>query len=98
MFAHVRAVLSQDLTALVAQQFGAARHSGRALQRLDDEVKSAGLVEYDHVERSRGRAFFAVAAHVEALSVRPAVEQLVYRTRIAMKRENDIPVFGEKLG
>ena len=51
----------------------------RSPQRLEHEVVAAHLVEHDHVERRGRRALLAEAAHVEALGVGLAVEELVHR-------------------
>ena len=51
---------------------------------------AAHLVEHDHVERRRRRALLAEAADVEAAGVRAAVQQLVQRAGVAVKREDDL--------
>ena len=68
------------------------------MERLHRQVVAAHLVEDHHVERRRRGALFVVAANVESTGVRPAVDDLVERPRVAVEGEDDVGLVGEQLG
>ncbi len=72
---------------------GEARH---AVDHVDHEVEPVEVVEHDHVERRRRRAFLLVAADVEVRVVRAAVRQPVDQPRIAVVGEHDRLRVGEE--
>src|SRR4051794_2929379 len=83
----------------VANEFGCAAGGelSCAVQRLQCEVIAARRVEDHHVERCRGGALFAVTVNVEAIGTGAAVQDLVERARVAMKREYHVGVGGEEV-
>jgi hypothetical protein len=46
-----------------------------AINYVGDEMKTVQVVHHHHVERSRGRAYLLVTAHVEVLVVGAAVRE-----------------------
>src|ERR671917_2592752 len=56
-----------------------------APERLRSQVVAAHAVEDDHVERGRRGALLVEAAHVEAVDVHVAVDDLVYSSLVAVE-------------
>src|ERR1700730_5852594 len=62
---------------------------GHAIDRVDGEVETVGLILNCQLERSADASDFLVAAHVQVDVIGPAVGQLVNQRRVAVKIKND---------
>lgn len=91
-------VLGQLPHAPGVQFLSAPRRGPRIVERIHHEVKPRDLVQHCHVEGRGGRSVLDEASYMEAISIRAAVHQLMYRTRKAVEGEDDIHGVGEELG
>src|SRR3954454_15709778 len=85
----VRTRLEPPVDHLLAHMVGLPREPGQPVDHVDDEVEAVEVVEHDHVERRRRRAFLLVAAHVEVRVVLAAVGEAVDQPRVAVVGEDD---------
>ncbi len=102
-FRHVVAVLVDVVLVfdkLLAERLLEVRRPSAQLRQpvdhVHDQVAAVQVVQNHHVERSRGRAFFLVAAHVQVLVVRAAVGQAMDQPGVAVEREDDRLVLREE--
>src|SRR5665213_67369 len=56
--------------------------------RIERELEAVQVVQHDHIERRRGRAFLLVAADMDVVVIVSAVGELVDHRGVAVKREN----------
>src|SRR5262245_20991130 len=68
---------------------GLRGNTGRAVDHVHDQVESIEVVEHDHVERRRRRAFLDEAPDVEVGVVLAAVGQAVDQPRVTVVGEDD---------
>src|ERR1051325_10753365 len=94
---HVRTMPIEHLPALLGELARVRKLPSRASNGVHADVVTTGLVEYDHVERRRGRPFLLVAAHVESRRVGARMEELVHRRRVAVERKDHVCVLREEL-
>ena len=67
-----------------------------AINHVLHEMEAIELIEHHHVERSRGRALFLVAADVQIPVVLPAIGEPVNEPRIAVEGEDDRLIRGKE--
>src|SRR6185369_988703 len=60
-----------------------------ALNNIHHQMKTVEVIQYDHIERRCGRAFFLVTAHVQVVMIVSPVSETMNQPRITMKRKND---------
>ncbi len=87
--AGVRASLDPPVDHQLANVARAGAEARHAVDDIDHEVEPVEVVEHDHVERRRGRAFLLVPADVQVGVVRPAVGEAVDQPRVAVVGEDD---------
>src|SRR5438067_2877763 len=96
VLARVGARANPAIAHLLAQAAGTLGQPGNAVDHVHDEVEAVEVVEHDHVERRRRRAFFLVAADVQVPVIRAAVREPVDQPRITVVGEDDRPVWREQ--
>jgi hypothetical protein len=81
---------------LLAQVRSFRRQSRHPIDHVHHQVKAVEVVQHDHVERRRRRAFLLVPADVEVSVIRASIGEAVDQPRVAVVGEDDRLVLREQ--
>src|SRR5262249_40925340 len=88
MLGNVLFVLDQLLMNRLPKVGGPRTKLRQPVDHVFHEVKSVQVIEYDHVERRRGRSLLLVAAHMEVRMIGAVIRQPVNERWIPMERKD----------